>query len=388
MRDLPNFDVLIVGGGIHGVGVAQASAAAGFQVALLEQSSLAAGTSSKSSKLIHGGLRYLESFELSLVRESLRERELLIRLAPGLVTRKDFLIPIYANSSRRPWKVHAGLALYSLLAGFRPHVRYSTVAPDLWKSLDGLSTDGLEVVFRYPDAQTDDLLLTESVMRSAQSLGATLFCPTEFCRAVQDKNGWQVEYQFENTTGFCHAGVIVNAAGPWANHVLQRLVPQQPTFAVEMVQGTHLELPGKVKHGCYYLEVPSDQRAVFVMPWRDHTLLGTTEHVYHGDPAKVRPLDQEQDYLLDMYQKSFPVRDITVLKAWSGLRVLPTGGNAFRRSRETQLPADNERQPRVVSIFGGKLTGYRATSQKVLNKLLRTLPRRQPIARTDELKLS
>ena len=185
------------------------------------------------------------------------------------------------------------------------------------------------------------------------------------------------------------AFAIVNAAGPWANQVLETVTPKQKLMPVDNVQGTHLELPGTVERGCYYIEMPQDGRAVFVMPWKGRTLLGTTEHVYDGAPENVKPLDQEVDYLLEGYQRYFPNRDREVLHSWSGLRVLPAAeGTAFKRSRETQLPVDNSSTPRLLSIFGGKLTGYRATALKVMKKLDTTLPNASRIADTAELTLS
>ena len=170
-------DLLIVGGGIHGVGVAQAGAAAGYRTVLLEQDSLAAGTSSRSSKLIHGGLRYLESGHIGLVRESLHERELLLRLAPQLVRRKRFYIPIYKQSSRSPFLIRSGLTLYAILAGGRSGTRFRSVPRREWDQLDGLSTKDLRKVYQYWDAQTDDRQLTAAVMRSAMSMDAHLCCP-------------------------------------------------------------------------------------------------------------------------------------------------------------------------------------------------------------------
>jgi glycerol-3-phosphate dehydrogenase len=383
------YDVVVIGGGIHGVGVAQATAADGYSVLLLEQSGLASGTSSKSSKLIHGGLRYLETGQLSLVRESLRERELLLRLAPDLVQRRAFFIPIYPNTSRRPWLLRTGLALYSLLAGMRKTVRFRSVPRREWSSLDGLLTDRLQHVFQYWDAQADDAALTRSVMKSAETLGAELACPAEFVAATIDDDGCEVDYRVGSAEHRVRCLALVNAAGPWACRVADRIIPPPPTAVVDLVQGTHLELPGIIARGCYYVESQLDQRAVFVMPWQDHTLLGTTEVPYTGNPSLVHPLDLEIRYLLDVYSHYFPNRPTEILKCWSGLRVLPAAeGSAFKRSRETQLPADNEGRPRVVSIFGGKLTGYRATSHKVMIKLHRTLPLKKPRADTREIRLS
>lgn len=169
-------EVLIIGGGIQGVGVAQAACAAGYQVTLVEKTDLAAGTSSRSSKLIHGGLRYLESAQFSLVRKSIQERELLIQLAPDIIKPVPFYIPIYRNTSRKAWQIRIGLMLYSLLGGFKPYARFKTVRRS---KITGLSNKHLLTMFQYYDAQTDDAILTRAVMHSAQSLGANLICPAE-----------------------------------------------------------------------------------------------------------------------------------------------------------------------------------------------------------------
>jgi len=341
-----------------------------------------------SSKLIHGGLRYLESFEISLVRESLRERELLLKLAPDLVRRQDFFIPVYDTTKRGAWMMRAGLTLYSILAGLGKSVRFESVSRSKWENLDDLKTDGLKKVFRYTDGQTDDRLLTQSVMQSAQSLGAELACPATVTRINIEQNQCEIEFNHLGESQAIKALTVVNAAGPWANRILETATPAQKLMPVDLVQGTHLELPGQVEQGCYYLEMPQDGRAVFVMPWKDRTLLGTTEHVYEGDPGQVAPLPVETEYLLEGFQHYFPGRSTEVLHSWAGLRVLPAAtGAAFKRSRETQLPVDNNNQPRLLSIFGGKLTGYRATALKVMKTLKPTLPSVKAIADTAELPL-
>lgn len=384
-----SYDVAVIGGGIHGVGVAQAAVAAGYSVVLFEQKELAYGTSSRSSKLIHGGLRYLESFEISLVRESLRERELLIKLAPDLVRRQSFFIPVYDTTKRGAWTMRAGLTLYSILAGLGKSVRFESVPKKQWGNLDDIRTDGLKKVFRYTDGQTDDRLLTQSVMQSAQSLGAELACPATVSRINIQDSGCEIEFIHNEEVRSIRACAVVNAAGPWANRILEMVTPAPKPMAVDLVQGTHLELPGQVERGCYYLEMPQDGRAVFVMPWKeDRTLLGTTEHVYHGDPGQVAPLPMEQEYLLEGFQHYFPSRKAEVIDSWAGLRVLPAAkGAAFKRSRETQLPVDNKNQPRFLSIFGGKLTGYRATALKVMKVLQPALPSVKAVADTAELRL-
>lgn len=384
-----DYDVTIIGGGIHGVGVAQAAAAAGYRVTLIEQKHLAYGTSRWSSKLIHGGLRYLENFEFGLVRESLKERELLLKLAPELVKRQKFYIPVYENTSRRPWFIGMGLFAYTVLAGGNKHTHFHRIPSSQWESLDGLDRNGLDAVLQYTDAQTDDAKLTQAVMNSAIDLGADLLCPATFEQATRVEGGLQVEYSLNGQSQKLKTRTLVNAAGPWASELLSSITGELPAFAVDKVQGTHIELPGELSQGCYYMEVEKDKRAVFAMPWQGRTLVGTTEFTYEDDPHKVHSRDEAVDYLLEVYQQHFPKRDLTVLDRWAGLRVLPAQtGTAFKRSRETQMPVDNEETPTVLSIFGGKLTGYRATAEKVVKKLQRNLPQVAEKARTDQLPLS
>ncbi len=382
------YDLLVVGGGIHGVGVLQAAAAAGLRSLLVEERAVAAGTSSRSSKLIHGGLRYLESAQLALVRESLRERAILLRVAPRLVRLVPFLVPVYATTSRRPRTLRAGLGLYALLGGLKRHALFSQVPRDAWDGLDGLDLAGLEAVFRYMDGQTDDAALSRAVLRSAQSLGAEAWIPAAFAGARRAADGWEARIAFEGRERTVHATAIVNAAGPWIETVRARLQPTPPGFAVDCVAGTHVEIEGRLAQGIYYVEAPRDRRAVFAIPWKGRTMIGTTETPYHGDPAAIEPLDGEVEYLLETFARYFPDRERRVLDAWAGLRVLPRGaGRAFDRPRETTLVVDDEARPRMVAIYGGKLTGYRATAEKVVARLLPGLERRDRLARTDELPL-
>ncbi|MEN8107678.1 MAG: FAD-dependent oxidoreductase [Pseudomonadota bacterium] len=383
-----HYNVVIIGGGIHGAGVAQAAACAGYSVLLIEKTGLAAGSSSRSSKLIHGGLRYLEGLDFSLVHESLRERTLLLRIAPELVRLQPFHIPVYPQTSRRPLTIRAGLTLYAILGRLHRDARFRKLKQRDWDKLDGLTTDRLQAVYRYFDAQTDDVQLTRAVMQSAINLGAVLRCPAGFLGASINPQGCEVRYRDNASDGLCTADVIVNAAGPWASDIDRSISPVPRITPVDLVQGAHLILSGVLNHGCYYLEVPSDRRAVFMLPWGEHTMLGTTETLYSGAPEHVQPLPVEETYLLDTMQHYFPDRPQQVIDRFAGLRVLPAAqGIAFGRSRETRLPVDNARQPRLVSIYGGKLTGYRATAVKVVRILGRTLPARKPVADTARLVL-
>jgi glycerol-3-phosphate dehydrogenase len=385
-----HYDVVVVGAGIHGAGVAQAAAAAGYSVLVLEQHEQAAkGSSSRSSKLIHGGLRYLETGQIHLVQECLRERAILLRIAPHLVRLARFHIPVYRETRRRPWKIILGLGIYTLFS----RKRFHRVPRKTWHQLDGLRTDHLDAVFSYYDAQTDDAHLTRSVLESARVLGADIITRAEFTRARVSADNVEVAYNSNGSTQTVIARVLANAGGPWVNDVLARVY--QPSgepaemLDIDLVQGCHIVVPGKITHP-YYLEAPQDGRAVFVVPWKDNIMIGTTENHYQGDPARVSPLVSEIDYLMEIYRHYFGrslVRD-ELIDAFAGLRVLPGGrGDAFNKSRDTHFLEDSASRPRLVSIYGGKLTSYRAASEKVLAMISKTLPAATPVADTRELKL-
>ncbi len=387
---MKNYDVIIVGGGIHGAGVLQAAVAAGHKALLIEKRTLASGTSSRSSKLIHGGLRYLETAQFQLVRESLHERAIHLRIAADLVELKPFYIPVYRDTRRRPWQLKAGLSLYAALGGFHAATRFGAVPKRDWANLDGLQLDGLQAVIRYFDGQTDDALLTRAVVQSALDLGAELAIPADFSSATLGEHEVVVNYQQGGQAEEASARVLVNAAGPWAPHVAAAIRPAIPIPRIDLVQGTHIAVARPIAAGIYYVESPGDGRAVFVMPWRGGALIGTTETAYSGAPDDVQPLPAEEDYLLSVAQHYFPDfrtlgrGDITA--RFAGLRVLPAAdGSAFGRSRETLFATDREPRPRVLGIYGGKLTGWRAAAAHVMKQIGASLPERPSRARTDQL---
>jgi len=370
------YDVLVVGGGIHGAGVAQACAANGYSVLLVEQNVIASATSQKSSKLIHGGLRYLESGQFSLVRECLVERKCLLKNAPKLVTMKPFYLPIYRKTTRRPWQIRLGLSLYALLSGLARHSFFKKIPKSQWHRLNGLTTRDLDAVYQYWDAQTDDRLLTEAVIRSAKSMGAIIKEKTALLGGNFNENEWLVQLSCPENQINVRANVVVNAGGPWVNHVLQKINPQETGLDVDLVQGTHIVLDTSIAEEIYYVESPEDRRAVFIMPWYGRTLVGTTEKSYDGDPVDVAPTEEEVAYLQSTVRHYFPsVGDIEqkTVSRFAGLRVLPRqAGAAFSRPRETTIHTDSS--GRCFSIYGGKLTAYRATADAVLAKIQAKIP--------------
>lgn len=385
-----DYEVAVVGGGILGVGAAQACAAAGYRCVIIEQTDWAAGTSSKSSKLIHGGLRYLETGQLSLVRESLRERAILLRIAPDLVKPLAFLIPVYATTRRRPWELFAGLSLYALLAGWTRLAQFgrysSTRLPDGLQAA-GLKIDGLRTVFRYWDAQTDDARLTRAVLQSARELGVDARCPAQFRAAERGDSGYRLQVTDAIGGSEIRCDYLVNAGGPWINDVLARITPTASHRVIDRILGSHLILEPALHPEAFYLESPIDQRAVFVLPWQGRTLIGTTESPFDGDPQRASVSEADRDYLLSTLRHYFPGFAPRIVGEFAGLRVLPHGdGRAFTRPRDCVFHWDHD-HPRLLSLYGGKLTGYRQTGQDVVAKVEKALGKRTPKADTATLRL-
>ena len=384
-----NYEVAVIGGGILGVGAAQACAAAGYSCVVIEQTDWASGTSSRSSKLIHGGLRYLETGQLHLVRESLRERAILLQIAPQLVHPLAFRIPVYRTTSRRPATLLAGLGLYAMLAGWTTLARFgvSWRLPSVLRRT-GLKEEGLQAVLRYFDAQTDDVLLTRAVLRSAQALGVEARCPAKLVAAEREDDGYKLTLDEGGRRRELRCGYLVNAGGPWVNEVLGTVTPAPTQRRIDRVLGSHLVLEGRVYDEAFYLESPTDQRAIFLLPWHDGTtLLGTTERPFEGDPATAAVNADDRAYLLATLRHYFPNERPRIVREFAGVRVLPHGdGRAFTAPRDCVFHVDLN-QPALLSLYGGKLTGYRATGQDVVAKVRQALGRRTPKADTAKLRL-
>ncbi|MCP3128247.1 glycerol-3-phosphate dehydrogenase/oxidase [Shewanella sp. KJ2020] len=390
---MASFDIAIIGGGISGVGIAQYAAAAGYSTLLIERGEIGGQTSANSSKLIHGGLRYLETGQINLVRKSLLERRNLLNLAPTLVKAVPFYIPVYENSQRSPWTIRAGLSLYAVLSEFDPLGRFISVPAVHWHRLKGLKLSGLKAVFQYWDAQTDDKLLTQAVARSAQALGAEVYAEADFLGMEHQSQGCAVSFQHAGDVRQVEASLVINAAGPWVNEVIAKVSPPLAGVELDWVQGAHLLLDIPALNGILYLESCFDKRVIFVMPWYGQTLIGTTETELASLDKPPEVTESEVNYLLGIYRHYFPLSpEINDLKAkivqtYCGVRVLPKqSSQAFDRPRDI-LMQTSVSHPRLLSLYGGKLTTFRSTSTEVLEWIEQHLGKRPPIADVDSLPL-
>ena len=364
------YDVAIIGGGIHGAACADNLSQSGYKVIVVEQyKHPGLVTSGKSSKLIHGGLRYLETAQFKLVHECLQQRKYLLDKYPDLVKLVAFHIPVFQNSHRKSWLIRVGLSIYSLFS-LKP---FKTIKKNNWPQLDNLKTDGLKTVFQYYDAQTNDTLLTQKVMQHAQKNGTELITDACFISAECNDKLCHIKYSKNNKEHNVASRLIINASGPWVNHILHNITPTQTQIDIDLVAGTHIIVPVKLNCGMYYLESPRDKRAVFVMPWKDatgkdQTLIGTTETEFNDSPEKVAPTENEIHYLIEVYNHYFskPLQRQDVIDSFAGLRVLPAdNGSTFHRSRDTIIHHNPTKNPKVFSIYGGKLTAHRVTAQQV-----------------------
>lgn len=384
-------DLLIIGAGINGAGIAQRAAAAGYSVMLLDKSSIAAGTSSQSSKLIHGGLRYLETGQIPLVYEALKARRELLQLAPKLVHPVKFYIPVYRDSRRSALTIRAGLSLYGMLSQPDPLGRFQSLPTSAWTQFPGLRLAGMTHLFQYWDAQTDDKRLTEAVVASAEALGAEVLQDCNCVAINHDAKGCLVQYQQHGVMQEVYCHMLINTSGAWVNELLSRVQPAVAAPAIEWVQGSHLLLDLPAPPGVLYLESCFDERVVFVMPWQGKTLLGTTET--HRDTPEPQLTKEETYYLLGIYCHYFPLAggisalENNILGSFSGMRVLPSGsGSAFARTREVQLLSQPS-HPHILSLYGGKLTTFRSTAKQALALVEQQLGGRRVIADVDNLLL-
>ncbi|MEP6729448.1 MAG: glycerol-3-phosphate dehydrogenase/oxidase [bacterium] len=376
------FDVLVIGGGISGAGVARDAAMRGLRVALVEKDDFGSGTSSRSSRLVHGGVRYLEHGKIGLVFESSRERRILLRIAPHLVRPLSFVWPIYFGARIARWKLSVGLTLYDALALFRNVARHQRLDAHGVHVLEPkVRTTRLAGGARYWDAATDDARLTLANVLSAQRAGAipvNHVGVTSLTRDGERVTGARVMDAETDAVIDVHARVVVNATGPWSDHV-EAFARAGSAAGVRGSKGVHVSVPrsriGNVS--ALTLVAPQDGRVMFVLPSGAFTIVGTTDTFDDVAPDDVRASEHDVTYLLDAANHYFPDASLTradVVSAWAGLRPLAVeqggGSDPGRVSREHAI---SETTPGLVRVTGGKLTTYRSMASEVVDAVQRTL---------------
>jgi glycerol-3-phosphate dehydrogenase len=379
-----DFDLVIIGGGITGCGVARDAARRGLKVALLEARDVAFGTSSRSSKLIHGGLRYLEKLQIGLVWEAVNERRKLQKIAPHLVNAQGFLFPIYTNSPLRLFILKLGLWVYEALVCFRVPKLHSSYSPKKVLALEPLlAPDGLKGSPLYWDCTTDDARLTLETALDARKNGAELATYRKVVGFVRDEAGVLCGVEAKDSlTGdrFVVKGrCVINATGPWSDRTRALSGIQgkilRPTKGVHVVvEADRLPLRYAV-----VLHHPDDGRILFAVPWGDRTYIGTTDTDYQGDPTEVAATSEDVDYLLRSCSRFFPDAKLErkdVIATWAGLRPLVAEGSedhASDVSREHEIIVEAEG---MLTIAGGKLTTYRRMSAEVVERCMDLLSER------------
>ena len=365
------YDLAVIGGGINGVGIAADAAGRGLKVFLCEKDDLAQHTSSASSKLIHGGLRYLEHYEFRLVREALAEREVLLAKAPHIVKPMRFVLP-HRPHLRPAWMIRAGLFLYDHLGkrkrlGGSRSLRFGAGYP-----LKPTITRG----FEYADCAVDDARLVVLNAMAAREKGAHLHTRTRCLRAERVDGLWQVELQHaDGSLQTIRARALVNAAGPWVASFIKDDLKLDAPYGIRLIQGSHLIVPRLYEGEHAYILQNEDQRIVFCIPYLDRfTLIGTTDREYSGDPAKVAITDAETDYLLKVVNEHFnhQLSRADIQHTYSGVRPLcndeSDNPSAVTRDYTLALSASEGQAP-LLSVFGGKLTTYRKLAESAMTEL-------------------
>ena len=380
LEDLdPEQDLVVIGGGINGAGVARDAALRGFRVTLLEKDDFGAGASSKTSKLAHGGLRYLEHGALRLVWEACHERRRLLRVAPHLVRPLPFVFPVYADSRIPPWKLRAGMWLYDVLAAFRnvrPHRMLRTGEVD--GAGAALRGEGLRAAALYYDAWMDDARLVLANVIGAREAGACTLNDAAVRRLlVREGRVCGVEFldRLHGAAAELYAPVVVACTGAWTNALLAE-IPGAPR-PVAPTRGTHILVP-RLADCAFTLAAGRDGRLFFVLPWLGMTLVGTTDEPDDDDPDRTAPTEAEVEYLLAEANRFFPaarLRRADVIAAFAGLRPLKSGpgeGAARRREHAVLEPV-----PGFLCVVGGKYTTYRAVAEQVVDQVEQRLGRRR-----------
>jgi len=369
------FDLAIIGGGVNGCGIARDAAGRGNTVFLCEMNDLASGTSSWSTKLVHGGLRYLEYYEFRLVREALIEREILWQIAPHIIRPLRFVLPHHAGL-RPAWLLRLGLFLYDHIGGrnLLPPTRSVDLAHDAVGK--PLIANRYTKGFEYSDCFVDDARLVVLTARDAADRGADIRTRTRATDIRQADGIWQVtvENTLTQERATIRARVLVNAGGPWVEDVLRSGAGVNARAKVRLVQGSHIVVRKLYEHDRAYMFQNADGRIVFVIPYQDDfTLIGTTDRDYHGDPSQVKATAEEIKYLCDAASEYLakPVTPEAVVWTYAGVRPLYDDGanEAKAATRDYVFELDTPGGAPLLSIYGGKITTYRRLAEEALERL-------------------
>ena len=378
----PAYDVIVIGGGINGCGIARDAAGRGYSVLLAEMQDLASGTSSRATKLIHGGLRYLEHYEFRLVREALREREVLWSLAPHIIWPLR-LILLYVRGRRPEWLLRLGLFLYDHIGGrdlLPPRKTLDLRSDPAGKPLKPIFSRA----FEFSDCWVDDSRLVVLNARDAADRGAAIRTRTRVTKAERRDGLWRITLASTRPGGepdeqVVEARLLVNASGPWVDEVLRNALGRNEAYNVRLVEGSHIIVKRKYDDPRAFFFQNRDGRFIFAIPYEDDfTLIGTTDRDYTGDPSNVTIADDEIDYLCAAASEYFaePVRREDVVSSFAGVRPLfdDHASKAQEATRDYVLKADggNGEAP-LVNVFGGKLTTYRRLSESVLEEVGRMI---------------
>ncbi len=382
MTDYGTVDLAVIGGGINGAGIARDAAGRGLTVLLCEKGDLAEGTSSRSGKLVHGGLRYLEYYEFRLVREALIEREVLLRAAPHIIWPMRFVLP-HSPDQRPAWMVRAGLFLYDHLGGRKllPPSRKL----DLRTSPEGKALKPtFKTAFEYSDCWVDDARLVVLNALDAKQRGATILPRTAATSARREDGLWRVEMRGENGTPHqVLARALVNSAGPWVEDVIGRVAGRNSQYKVRLVKGSHIVVPKFWEGPQAYLFQNDDKRVIFVNPYEGNLcLIGTTDIPYTGKPEDVAIEESEIDYLLRVVNRyaAKPLVRSDVVSSFSGVRPLydndsDASASAVTRDYVFEVDDAGGSAAPFLSVFGGKITTFRKLAEHALDKLDKTFPK-------------
>lgn len=378
IRDIDRFqkqvyDLLVIGGGINGAAIAHLAARRGMRTALLEKGDFASGTSSKSTKLIHGGIRYLENLEVDLVYESLRERRIQLEAAPHLVKPLPFVIPVYEGDKRPLWMMRLGVFLYDLLAGrarIKPWRKLSR--EDVMRLEPGIETKGLKGGVLYYDAQMDDARLCLENVLMADRYGAHV---ANYVKAVSfiKENGRVAGVRARDMLGGSEFEVraqrVICAAGPWTNGLVRLDIPDAKK-KVRTTKGVHIVCKGEISKHAVLIGSQNDRRIFFVIPWMGNSLIGTTDTDYIGSPDAVKVEKEDLDYLRRESRRVFPGIDLSpanILATFAGLRpLIRKGGSPRKVSRKHLIHVSRSG---VIFVVGGKYTTYRKVAEDCMNRI-------------------